>query len=135
MHLEQTKLPKACQRAESREHLDLEDLPRRIRDVAILRGLGYSYREIGERLHVTPQAISIMLQRHRRKLKVLGPNTELHRLSSRALNVLGRYGVSSPDEALAKGILQVLERERNCGIKTIQEITDWINGAHGKPKH
>ena len=47
----------------------LEELPQRVRDIATLRGLGYTFREISEQFGVTPQAISLMLSRHRRVLK------------------------------------------------------------------
>ena len=35
----------------------LEELPQRIRDIATLRGLGYTFREISKQFEVTPQAI------------------------------------------------------------------------------
>ena len=33
----------------------LGDIPERVRQIAMLRGLGYSYRQIAGPLHVTPQ--------------------------------------------------------------------------------
>jgi len=33
----------------------LEELPQRVRDIATLRGLGYTFREISEQFGVTPQ--------------------------------------------------------------------------------
>ena len=109
----------------------LDQLPRRVRDVATLRGLGYSYREIGKQLNVTSQAVSIMLARHRRKLKSLGHNSSLHQLSARTVNVLGRHGISSPEEARQRKLLEHIERERNCGRKTIEEIVAWVgNGSN-----
>lgn len=109
----------------------LDQLPQRIRDVATLRGLGYSYREIGRQFNITAQAVSIMLARHRRKLKSLGQNSSLHQLSARAVNVLGRHGISSPQEARRSNLLDRLERERNCGRKTVEEIATWMgNGSN-----
>ena len=55
----------------------LEELPHRVRDIATLRGLGYTFREISEQFGVTPQAISLMLSRHRRVLKTLRGAVEL----------------------------------------------------------
>ena len=46
----------------------------------MLRGLGYSFREIGKQFSVTPQAVSLMLSRHRRSLKSLGTAVELGNL-------------------------------------------------------
>jgi hypothetical protein len=37
----------------------LGDIPERVRQIAMLRGLGYSYRQIAGPLHVTPQAVSL----------------------------------------------------------------------------
>jgi DNA-directed RNA polymerase specialized sigma24 family protein len=33
----------------------LDAIPERVRQIAMLRGLGYSYRQIADPLHVTPQ--------------------------------------------------------------------------------
>jgi hypothetical protein len=49
----------------------MSDVPERVRQIAMLRGLGYSYRQIAGPLHVTPQAVSLMLMSHRRSLKSL----------------------------------------------------------------
>lgn len=126
MHLDTTRLDKQPAQPAARLCVDLDQVPRRVRDVAAMRGLGYSYREIGRQLNITPQAVSIMLARHRRKLQSLGSNTGLHQLSARAVNVLGRRGVSSRQEALEKGLLDSLQREPNCGRKTIEEIAAWV---------
>jgi predicted transcriptional regulator len=103
-----------------------EDLPLRIRELAVLRGLGYSLREIGKQFGVTPQAVSLMLQRHRRVLKSLGGVAELRGLSARAVNALGRHGVTSRAEARRRGVLELLRNERNCGRKTLAEIDRWM---------
>jgi predicted transcriptional regulator len=105
---------------------NLEHLPERIRDIAVLRGLGYSYREIATPLGVTPQAVSIMLMRHRRCLRELRDSADLHSLSARAVNVLGRHGVRTREEARAKDLARLIEAERNCGSKTIAEIERWM---------
>ena len=73
----------------------LGEIPERVRQIAMLRGLGYSYRQIAGLLQVTPQAVSLMLTRHRRSLKSLRDAIELSSLSARAVNVLGRHGVST----------------------------------------
>jgi len=108
----------------------LEHLPGRIRDIAVLRGLGYTYREIASPLGVTPQAVSLMLMRHKRCLKQLKSNSDLHSLSARAVNVLGRHGIVTRQEARARNVLALLERERNCGAKTTAEIQRWMNEDH-----
>lgn len=105
----------------------LEHIPGRIRDIAVLRGLGYSYREIASPLGVTPQAVSLMLMRHKRCLKQLKSNSDLHSLSARAVNVLSRHGVATREEGRDKNVLALLQQERNCGAKTISEIQRWMN--------
>ena len=109
----------------------LENLPRRIRDIATLRGLGYSFREIGREFEVSPQAISLMLSRHRRVLKQLKGAIELQGLSARAVNALGRHGVHTREEAIRVNVLALLQGERNCGAKTLGELERWIAGAEG----
>jgi hypothetical protein len=106
----------------------LENLPRRIRDIATLRGLGYSFREIGREFEVSPQAISLMLSRHRRVLKQLKGAIELQGLSARAVNALGRYGVHTREEAIRINVLALINGERNCGAKTLGELERWIAG-------
>lgn len=113
---------------ESARSTTVESLPRRIRDIAILRGLGYSFREIGEKLKITPQAVSLMLTRHRRSrsLASRGRATELLDLSSRAVHALGRRGVRTRREAVETNVLERLRHERNCGSKTRAEIQRWM---------
>ncbi len=106
----------------------LESLPRRVRDIATLRGLGYTFREIGREFEVTPQAISLMLMRHRRVLKQLRGAIELQGLSPRAVNALGRFGIRTRQDAAGRNVLDLLKSERNCGAKTRSEIERWING-------
>lgn len=101
-------------------------IPQRIAEIAMLRGLGYSYREIGRQFSVTPQAVSLMLGRHRRLLKSLGSAVELRNLSARAVNALGRHGIRTRDEARGADLLALLSNERNCGRKTIEEIARWM---------
>lgn len=107
----------------------VEDLPRRIRDIATLRGLGYSFREIGQELNVTPQAVSLMLTRHRRSLVSLGQAVELLNLSSRAANALSRRGIRTRQEAMERNVLEQLLQERNCGSKTRAEIQRWMDAG------
>lgn len=92
----------------------------------MLRGLGYSFREIGRELSVSPQAVSLMLSRHRRSFKSLGEAMELSNLSARAVNVLGRHGINNRAEARQRGVLELLQNERNCGRKTLEEIGRWV---------
>lgn len=107
----------------------IDALPARIRDIAIMRGLGYKHREIGRLIGVTPQAVSVMLQRHRRAgLEKLGMHTVQWELSARAANVLGRLGVTTRGEAREKNITAKLRGQRNCGQKTIREIERWLAG-------
>ena len=105
----------------------LEHVPGRIRDVAVLRGLGYSFSEIASPLGITPQAVSLMLMRHKRCLKQLKSASELHALSARAVNVLSRHGITTRQEGRARVVLALLQRERNCGAKTAAEIERWMN--------
>ena len=105
----------------------LEEIPLHVRNVAALRGLGYSFRQIGQSYGVTPQAASVMLTRQRALLKGMRrQKSELTSLSPRAVNCLGRLGIHSREEARQAGDLQAkLTNQRNCGSKTIQEIIDW----------
>jgi hypothetical protein len=107
----------------------LEELPQRIRDIATLRGLGYTFREIAKQFEVTPQAISLMLSRHRRVIKKLRGAVDLAGLSPRAVNALGRHGIRSRTAALETGVLGLLKGERNCGNKTLEEIRRWLADA------
>lgn len=104
------------------------EVPWRIREIAMLRGLGYSYREIARPLGVTPQAVSIMLSRHRRSIKSLRGAMELGNLSCRAVNALARHGIRTREEARRHDALSLLKNARNCGSKTIDEIRSWIDG-------
>ena len=104
----------------------LDEVPERVRQIAMLRGLGYSYRQIAGPLHVTPQAVSLMLTRHRRSLKSLRDAMELNSLSARAVNVLGRHGIRTRDQARRANVLERLAGERNCGRKTMDEIARWL---------
>jgi len=104
----------------------LEELPQRVRDIATLRGLGYTFREISEQFGVTPQAISLMLSRHRRVLKTLRGAVELTGLSPRAVNALGRHGIRSRAAAIEADVLELLKGGRNCGDKTLEEIRQWL---------
>lgn len=101
-------------------------LPVRVRDIAMLRGLGYTFREIGKQLGITSQAVSLMLSRYRRSLKSLTGAVELADLSSRAANALGRHKITTREEARRADVLRVLQYERNCGRKTFEEIERWL---------
>ena len=126
--LEKPQLPSRRSQTSGREVFTvLEHIPGRIRDIAVLRGLGYSYREIASPLGVTPQAVSLMLMRHRRCLKQLKSDSDLHSLSARAVNVLSRHSVTTREEAREKNVIARLQQERNCGAKTISEIQRWMN--------
>jgi len=107
----------------------LEELPQRICDIATLRGLGYTFREISKQFEVTPQAISLMLSRHRRGIKKLHGAVELAGLSARAVNALGRHGIRSRAAAFETDVLELLKGERNCGKKTLEEIRRWMDEA------
>jgi hypothetical protein len=106
----------------------LEEIPLHVRNVAALRGLGYSFRQIGETYGVTPQAASVMLARQKALLKNLKRQSELTGLSPRAVNCLGRLDLRSRETARAVSNLEAkLQHQRNCGQKTIREILDWVS--------
>jgi predicted transcriptional regulator len=111
---------------------NLDTVPQRIREIAMLRGLGYSFRQIAEQFSVTPQAVSLMLSRHRRTIKSLRGALELRNLSPRAVNALGRHGIRTLDQAREKDAVSLLKGERNCGRKTLEEITHWLDGGNGQ---
>ena len=111
----------------------LGEIPERVRQIAMMRGLGYSYRQIAGPLNVTPQAVSLMLMRHRRALKTLRGAMELSALSPRAVNVLGRHGIRTREQARQANVLERIAGERNCGRKTMDEIARWIE--HGKDQN
>ena len=117
--------PSAPRHAGRAEEL-MAGLPVRVRDIAMLRGLGYTFREIGKQLGVTSQAVSLMLSRHRRSLKSLSGALEMAELSSRAANALGRHKITTREEARRADVLRLLQYERNCGSKTLQEIERWL---------
>lgn len=109
--------------------ISIDALPARVRNIATLRGLGYSFREIGRVLNVSPQAVSLMLSRYRRSLQSIEGSLELASLSARAVNVLGRHGIRTPEEGRRADILARLENERNCGKKTLEEIKHWVRAT------
>ena len=39
----------------------LDEIPERVRQIVMMRGLGYSYREIADPFSVPPQAVSLIL--------------------------------------------------------------------------
>jgi predicted xylose isomerase-like sugar epimerase len=104
----------------------VDPVPQRVREIAMLRGLGYSFREIARQYHVTPQAISLMLSRHKKSAKSLRRATELTVLSSRAVNALGRLKILNREEARRRNALELLTGARNCGRKTLAEIEQWL---------
>jgi hypothetical protein len=111
---------------------DPEDLPRHILHIAALRGLGYPLRTIGQKYGVTPQAISVLLARHKASQRAARHRAGLQGLSPRAVNVLGRLRIHNRAEA--RGVTDWEERLRglrNCGQKTIAEIRAWISDGQG----
>jgi len=119
--------------------LTLRQLPERVRDIATLRGLGYSYRKIAEAFGVTPQAVSVMLSRHRHSLADLRRHPEFAELSPRAVNALAKHGIRSRADARGRNVSDLLQGQRNCGRKTLEEIARWLDravvprdGAHGR---
>ena len=104
----------------------LAELPGRVRDIATLRGLGYSCMEIGRRLGITPQAVSATLMRHRRRVRDLGGTSDLLELSARAANALTRLGIHRRADVQGRDLFALLRRERNCGAKTLEEIRRWL---------
>jgi hypothetical protein len=105
----------------------LENVPERIREIAMMRGLGYSFRQIADQFCVTPQAVSLMLSRHKKTVKSLRGATELTTLSSRAANALGRLNVRNRKEARRMNVIESLKGSRNCGRKTLSEIEHWLD--------
>ena len=104
----------------------LAELPGRVRDIATLRGLGYTCMEIGRRFGITPQAVSATLARYHRRMTDLGARQDMLELSGRAVNALSRIGVNSRADALNRDVFVLLRRERNCGEKTLEQIRRWI---------
>lgn len=123
------RMPSAASANDARHPFgDSEAVPARIFHIAAMRGLGYSYREIGQRFAVTPQAVSVMLQRYRRSIERLDDASELRGLSARAVNALGRHRIRSRKEGKKIDLLGLLRSERNCGRKTMEEIARWLEG-------
>lgn len=106
---------------------DLQEIPLFVRQIAAFRGLGFSYRQIARNYGVTPQAVSLMVSRHKALLKANRKNrSELKGLSPRAINCLGRLRISSAAAAREyPGLAAELRSQRNCGKKTVREILDW----------
>jgi predicted transcriptional regulator len=115
--------------------LNLDAVPQRVREIAMLRGLGYSFRQIAEQFNVTPQAVSLMLSRHRRCLKALRGSIEMSTLSARAVNALARHGISTREEARRLNAPGLLANARNCGRKILEEVTRWMNEAERRLGH
>jgi hypothetical protein len=111
----------------SRVELTLDQLPDRVRDVAALRGLGFTYREIGDHFGLTAQAAAIMLVRHRGQMKRIRSSSDLTGLSPRAANALARLGIRSREHARQfLNLPDHLGTLRNCGTKTVRELEGWL---------
>ena len=104
----------------------LAKLPGRARDIATLRGLGYTCLEIGRRFGITAQAVSATLARYHRRVGDFGPGSEMLELSARAANALTRIGIERRADARGRDVFALLRRERNCGEKTLEEIRRWL---------
>ena len=109
---------------------NLDAVPQRVREIAMLRGLGYSFRQIAEQFSVTPQAVSLMLSRHRRCLKALRGSIELSNLSPRAVNALSRHGIRTREQARQKDAVALLKGSRNCGRKSLDEVALWMDDGY-----
>jgi DNA-binding CsgD family transcriptional regulator len=107
-------------------------LPGRVRDIATLRGLGYTCLEIGRRFGISAQAVSATLSRHHRRVGDFGAGSEVLELSARAANALTRLGIERRADARGRDVFALLRRERNCGEKTLEEIRRWLE--RGVPK-
>lgn len=101
-------------------------LPGRVRDIAALRGLGFTCLEIGRRFGISAQAVSITLARYRHRHDLLDGNGEMLELSSRAANALSRIGVTNRTEGRRSDIFVLLRGQRNCGTRTLEEIRSWL---------
>lgn len=106
--------------------LMLEALPPRLRDIAMMRGLGFKLHEIARHFDISPQAVSLVLSRHRRRIEGLGLRTEQWDLSTRAVTALARLGITTRAQARSLDIAALLRGKRNCGEKTIKEIQTWL---------
>jgi hypothetical protein len=51
---------------------------------------------------------------------------ELNSLSARAVNVLGRHGIRTREQAHQANVLALLAGERNCRRKTMDESARWM---------
>ena len=112
---------------------DPEELPRRILHIAALRGLGYSLRAIGRSYGVSPQAISVMLNRHKGALRSAKGHGGMQGLSPRAVNVLGHLRIKNRTEARkVTDWDEQLHGLRNCGQKTATEIRTWASGGSSR---
>ncbi|MBE2181501.1 MAG: hypothetical protein IAE97_13625 [Chthoniobacterales bacterium] len=106
--------------------MPIESIPYKVREIAILRGLGYTLLEIASRSSITPQAVSMMLKRYRRSTQCFDSSSELSQLSTRAANTLARLGITTKSDAQRCELFKELAQQRNCGSKTIQEIRQWV---------
>jgi hypothetical protein len=102
-------------------------LPRRIEEIAVLRGLGYSFREIAQPFGLTPQAINVALIRHRKARRHAAKSgSELLGLSVRAARALAHHGIRTRADAKGKDVMSLIQEQRNCGRKTRDEIARWV---------
>ena len=107
-------------------------LPGRVRDIATLRGLGYTCLEIGRRMDISAQAVSATLARYRRRAGDFGGRREMLELSTRAVNALSRIGIDRRADVRGRDIFALLARQKNCGEKTLEEIRRWLDhGTNG----
>ena len=57
---------------------------------------------------------------------------QLNFLSARAVNVLGRHGIRTREQARQANVLALLAGERNSGRKTMDEIARWMEYGNGQ---
>jgi hypothetical protein len=108
---------------------NLEELPLYVRNVATLRGLGFSFPQIARHYGVTPQAISVLLTRQRALFKQGQSLSRLVGLSPRATSCLGRLRIGTRAELQKHpNLREKLRGQRNCGKKTVEEILRWAQG-------
>lgn len=105
-----------------------QNITTEVRMIATMKGLGFPLSEIARHVGVTPKRVSMVLRQNRRPFRRIRDAMGQTLLSVRAVNALGRHGIRTRDEARCKDTLALLELERNCGRKTLEEIAAWISG-------
>lgn len=98
-----------------------------------MKRAGYSRKEIATAVEVNVSFVSFAIKQNEKIIERSKSEPAVLELSVRALNVLKRLGVETPNpRTFGRITLQQLKASENCGVKSIREIEAWMAGKGHK---